>query len=75
MKKLTDDQLKEMVANIRNGGPEGKGDIIPVLENAINYGDPWRALYIASIEEIKELRMTIINQAKHSSVNRKEGDL
>jgi hypothetical protein len=75
MKKLTDDQLKEMVATIRNGGPEGTGDIIPVLENAINYGDPWRALYIASIEEIKELRMTIINQAKHYSENRKEGDL
>lgn len=62
--KLTDEQLKEQVAFIRSGGGYGSGDIIPVLENAINYGDPWRALYIASIEEIKELRMTIINQAK-----------
>lgn len=62
--KLTDEQLKKQVAMIRSGGGNGSGDIIPVLENAINYGDPWRALYIASIEEIKELRMTIINQAK-----------
>jgi hypothetical protein len=57
--KLTDEQLKEKVATIRNGGPTGTGDIIPVLENAINYGDPYRALYIAAIEEIKELRRAI----------------
>jgi len=62
--KLTDGQLKDHVAFIRGGGGDGSGDIIPVLENAINYGDPYRALYIASIEEIRELRMIIANQAK-----------
>ena len=47
---LTDEQLKERVAHIR------EQDILLVLENAVNYGDPWRALYLAAIEEIKELR-------------------
>ena len=48
--KLTDEQLKERVAHIR------EQDILLVLENAVNYGDPWRALYLAAIEEITELR-------------------
>ena len=48
--KLTDQQLKERVADIR------QQDILLVLENAVNYGDPWRALYLAAIEEIKELK-------------------
>jgi hypothetical protein len=48
--KLTDEQLKERVADIR------QQDVVLVLENAVNYGDPWRALYLAAIEEIKELR-------------------
>jgi hypothetical protein len=47
---LTDEQLKHRVADIR------QQDILLVLENAVNYGDPWRALYLAAIEEIKELR-------------------
>ncbi len=47
---LTDEKLKERVAHIR------EQDILLVLENAVNYGDPWRALYLAAIEEIKELR-------------------
>ncbi len=47
---LTDEQLKQRVADIR------QQDILLVLENAVNYGDPWRALYLAAIEEIKELR-------------------
>jgi hypothetical protein len=50
MKKLTDQQLRDRVADIR------RQDVVSVLENAVNYGDPWRALYIAAIEEIKELR-------------------
>lgn len=48
--KLNEEQLKERVAHIR------EQDILLVLENAVNYGDPWRALYLAAIEEIKELR-------------------
>ena len=48
--KLTDEQLTERVTHIR------EQDILLVLENAVNYGDPWRALYLAAIEEIKELR-------------------
>jgi phage tail sheath gpL-like len=48
--KLTEEQLKERIAHIR------EQDIVLVLENAVNYGDPWRALYLAAIEEIKELR-------------------
>ena len=47
---LSEEQLKERVAHIR------EQDILLVLENAVNYGDPWRALYLAAIEEIKELR-------------------
>ena len=47
---LTDEQLKQRIADIR------RKDILLVLENAVNYGDPWRALYLAAIEEIKELR-------------------
>jgi len=47
---LTDEQLKQRVADIR------QQDVLLVLENAVNYGDPWRALYLAAIEEIKELR-------------------
>lgn len=47
---LTDEQLKERIADIR------RQDVLLVLENAVNYGDPWRALYLAAIEEIKELR-------------------
>lgn len=47
---LTDEQLLERVTQIR------QQDILLVLENAVNYGDPWRALYLAAIEEIKELR-------------------
>jgi hypothetical protein len=53
MKKHTDEELKNIVANIRTDG------ILPILENAINYGDPWRALYIAAIEEITELRKQV----------------
>ncbi len=48
--KLTDERLKERIADIR------QQDVVLVLENAVNYGDPWRALYLAAIEEIKELR-------------------
>ena len=48
--KLSEKQLKEKVAQIR------AQDTLLVLENALNYGDPWRALYLAAIEEIKELR-------------------
>jgi hypothetical protein len=48
--KLTDEQLKERIADIR------RQDVVLVLENAVNYGDPWRALYLAAIEEIRELR-------------------
>lgn len=55
-KMMTDEELAKEVASIRNGGFEQGGDIIPVLQNAINYGDPWRAIFIAAIEEIKELR-------------------
>ena len=51
--KLNDEQLKERIAHIR------QQDILLVLENAVNYGDPWRALYLAAIEEIKELRKRI----------------
>ena len=56
---MTDEELEKEVASIRNGGFEKSGDIIPVLENAINYGDPWRAIFIAAIEEIKDLRNII----------------
>ena len=56
---MTDEELEKEVAAIRNGGFEQGGDIIPVLENAVNYGDPWRAIFLASIEEIKELRQII----------------
>ena len=48
--KLTEEQLKERIAHIR------EQDTVLVLENAVNYGDPWRALYLAAIEEITELR-------------------
>ncbi len=50
MMKLTDEQLKERIADIR------QQDVALVLENAVNYGDPWRALYLAAIEEIQGLR-------------------
>lgn len=36
-------------------------DIIPILQNALNYGNPWGALYQAAIEEITELRQKVIN--------------
>lgn len=35
-------------------------DIVPVLENALNYGKPWDTLYIASLEEITELRRKVL---------------
>jgi hypothetical protein len=54
MKKLSQQELDQRVADIRSQ------DIVPVLENAVNYGDPWRALYLAAIEEIKELRSKVI---------------
>lgn len=36
-------------------------DIIPVLENALNYGSPWDTLYVAAIEEITELRKQVVD--------------
>ena len=38
---MTEEELEKEVAAIRNGGFEKSSDIIPVLENAVNYGDPW----------------------------------
>lgn len=35
-------------------------DVVPVLENALNYGKPWDTLYIACLEEITELRRKVI---------------
>ena len=35
-------------------------DIVPVLENALNYGKPWDTLYLAALEEITELRRQVI---------------
>jgi hypothetical protein len=35
-------------------------DIVSVLENAVNYGPPWETLYIASLQEITELRKQVI---------------
>ena len=35
-------------------------DIVPVLENALNYGKPWDKLYLASLEEITELRRKVV---------------
>ena len=42
--------------------PAPAGKIVQEIqskENAINYGDPWRAIFIAAIEEIKDLRNII----------------
>ena len=38
--------MNEKVKQIRDQ------DIVPVLENALNYGTPWDTLYLASLEEI-----------------------
>ena len=35
-------------------------DIVPILENALNYGYPWDTLYMASLEEITELRRQVL---------------
>ena len=36
-------------------------DIVPVLENALNYGKPWDSLYLASLEEITDLRRQVVS--------------
>jgi hypothetical protein len=54
MKKLNEQELNNKAKEIRDQ------DIVPVLENAMNYGDPWRTLYLASLEEITELRRQVI---------------
>jgi len=46
--------MNEKVKQIRDQ------DIVPVLENALNYGKPWDTLYLASLEEITELRRQVI---------------
>lgn len=53
------ERLRESVQQIRGQ------DIVPVLQNALNYGEPWNALYQAAIEEINELRCTVIKLAKN----------
>ena len=35
-------------------------DIVPVLENALNYGKPWDTLHLASLEEITDLRRKVL---------------
>ena len=47
-------ELEQQVKQIRSQ------DIIPILQNALNYGEPWSALYQAAIEEIAELRQKVI---------------
>jgi pyruvate dehydrogenase complex dehydrogenase (E1) component len=50
MKKLDMTKVKE----IRDQ------DIVPILENALNYGHPWHTLYMALLEEITELRKQVL---------------
>lgn len=45
---------KTTVAQIR------KNDVVPILENALNYGSPTDNLYQAAIEEILSLRQQVI---------------
>jgi hypothetical protein len=45
---------KTTVAQIR------KNDVVPVLQNALNYGEPTDNLYQAAIEEILSLRRQVI---------------
>ena len=47
--------MRDKVKEIRDS------DIVPILENALNYGDPWDTLYLASLEEITELRRLVID--------------
>ena len=35
-------------------------DIVPILENALNYGHPWNTLTMAALEEITELRRRVV---------------
>ena len=37
-----------------------RDDVASVLQNAANYEDPWRALYIAAFEEVIELRLKVL---------------
>jgi len=55
---LTESELREKIKRIRKDQ-----DIIPVLENALNYKDGHEALFHAAIEEIKELRSVIVDQS------------
>jgi hypothetical protein len=36
-------------------------DVVEVLYNAINYGEPWSTLYKASIDEIVNLRQQVLS--------------
>ena len=36
-------------------------DVVKVLYNAINYGEPWSTLYKASIDEIVNLRQQVLS--------------
>ena len=61
---MNEQQLKQRVADIRSRG------VLSVLENAVNYGDPHRALYIAAIEEILELK----NQVSKTQIQINKGN-
>lgn len=45
---------KTIVSQIR------KNDVVPVLQNALNYGSPTDNLYQAAIEEILSLRQQVV---------------
>lgn len=47
--------IEEKIKQIR------EQDIVPVLEGALNYGEPTKALYLAALEEITELRQTVLS--------------
>lgn len=53
MKRTRD--IESKVAEIRSR------DIVPHLENALNYGSPWDTLYVACLEEITELRRQVLD--------------
>jgi len=48
-------------------------DIIPILQNALDYGKPWDTLYQACIEEILDLRNQVVNLGGSFSVKMTDG--
>jgi hypothetical protein len=46
--------------NMNNATAIRANDVVEVLHNAINYGEPWSPLYKASIDEIIHLRQQVL---------------